>query len=251
MGKPKSEYIFNKNHVSISRTTNLPEGGKFIATKAPSYGSRPYKIYDMTHDRHSKTGRKIKCESPLGFYYYKDEHKGGVTRSDYNRIQSQTQSKTQKSIVIRNGSEMYEITYLTHYGQQIISKDLRPWDIVEGDKSMEDHYVTDLLNDVENIFQYIKDNKISGRLYRNINSYGTRYKNEMPHYDTDFSYYESAHIVEGEHAGETEVRPIDMGALKREIFTDLFGDPKGPRFQTNEEKILAHGFDLKTSFRKM
>ena len=38
---------------------------------------------------------------------------------------------------------------------------------------------------------------------------------------------------------------------KREIFTDLFGYPEGPKYQTNEEKILSHGFDLKTSFRTM
>ena len=34
------------------------------------------------------------------------------------------------------------------------------------------------------------------------------------------------------------------------VFKELFGNVNGPRFQTNEEKILAHGFDLKTSFRK-
>jgi hypothetical protein len=43
----------------------------------------------------------------------------------------------------------------------------------------------------------------------------------------------------------------DMTEVKKEIFTDLFGYPDGPKYQTNEEKILAHGFDLKTSFRKM
>ena len=40
-------------------------------------------------------------------------------------------------------------------------------------------------------------------------------------------------------------------SVKKEIFTDLFGYPDGPKYQTNEEKILAYGFDLKTSFRKM
>jgi hypothetical protein len=43
----------------------------------------------------------------------------------------------------------------------------------------------------------------------------------------------------------------DLTEVKKEIFTDLFGYPDGPKYQTNEEKILAHGFDLKTSFRKM
>ena len=31
---------------------------------------------------------------------------------------------------------------------------------------------------------------------------------------------------------------------------DLFADKDGYKQQTNESKILAHGFDLKESFRK-
>ena len=34
------------------------------------------------------------------------------------------------------------------------------------------------------------------------------------------------------------------------IYTDLFGDKNGIRFQTDSEKIMSHGFDLKYSFRK-
>lgn len=37
---------------------------------------------------------------------------------------------------------------------------------------------------------------------------------------------------------------------QKKIFTDIFGYPEGPKFQTDEEKILSHGFDLKESFRK-
>ena len=33
------------------------------------------------------------------------------------------------------------------------------------------------------------------------------------------------------------------------LMTDLFGNPKGPRFQSDEEKIISHGFDPKISFR--
>ena len=39
--------------------------------------------------------------------------------------------------------------------------------------------------------------------------------------------------------------------LRRSVITELFGNPDGPKFQTNDEKILAHGFDLKTSFRNV
>ena len=37
---------------------------------------------------------------------------------------------------------------------------------------------------------------------------------------------------------------------QKKIFTEIFGYPEGPKFQTDEEKILSHGFDLKESFRK-
>ena len=43
----------------------------------------------------------------------------------------------------------------------------------------------------------------------------------------------------------------NLGEVKRLIFTDLFGYPGGPKYQTDNEKILSHGFDLKTSFRNM
>ena len=38
--------------------------------------------------------------------------------------------------------------------------------------------------------------------------------------------------------------------LKREIYTDLFGFPRGPMYQTDLEKIESHGFDTKVSFRR-
>lgn len=40
-------------------------------------------------------------------------------------------------------------------------------------------------------------------------------------------------------------------SVRRKITEELFGDPEGPKFQTNNEKILAHGFDLETSFRNV
>ena len=42
-----------------------------------------------------------------------------------------------------------------------------------------------------------------------------------------------------------------LKSVRSSIFTDLFGYPDGPKYQTNDEKILAAGFDLKTSFRKV
>lgn len=38
--------------------------------------------------------------------------------------------------------------------------------------------------------------------------------------------------------------------LRRDIYTDLFGFPGGPKYQTDLEKIESHGFDRVQSFRK-
>ena len=41
----------------------------------------------------------------------------------------------------------------------------------------------------------------------------------------------------------------DAEKLRREIYTDLFGFPSGPKYQTDLEKIESHGFDKVVSFR--
>lgn len=41
----------------------------------------------------------------------------------------------------------------------------------------------------------------------------------------------------------------DADKLRREIYTDLFGFPSGPKYQTDLEKIESHGFDKVVSFR--
>jgi hypothetical protein len=41
----------------------------------------------------------------------------------------------------------------------------------------------------------------------------------------------------------------DSEKLRREIYSDLFGFPSGPKYQTDLEKIESHGFDKVTSFR--
>jgi len=41
-----------------------------------------------------------------------------------------------------------------------------------------------------------------------------------------------------------------FNVYKKSIMIDLFGYEDGPKIQPNDIKILSHGFDLKTSFRK-
>lgn len=77
---------------------------------------------------------------------------------------------------------------------------------------MQEHFIYDLKNVIDSILERIKSEK---RIKITNNSYST-----------------------------------DFIQLKNMIYTDLFGDKNGIRFQTDSEKIISHGFDLKYSFRK-
>lgn len=43
---------------------------------------------------------------------------------------------------------------------------------------------------------------------------------------------------------------LGIGEYRNSLYETFFGDKRGIRFQTDSEKILSHGFDLKESFRK-
>lgn len=107
---------------------------------------------------------------------------------------------------------------LSYHGTSV-NKETRPWDLLGG--SFPDNYMWGLLDDINKIFDELSS-------FKNAKAFD-RPKNLKDFVGTEMTINE----------------------LRRKIITDLFGDPKGPRFQTNDEKILAHGFDLKTSFRKM
>ena len=42
----------------------------------------------------------------------------------------------------------------------------------------------------------------------------------------------------------------DIEEFKRKLYSDIFGFPEGPKYQTDLEKIESHGFDKALSFRK-
>lgn len=196
MKRNKLETLFNKNHISITKTTKynpseiLTKGSgcitlSFIGQDTYRNGNWDKKV----NDRDSK-----KYVSKLGFYYWK------VDREKYKEKQKLT-----KVLRIKDKDVEYCLTYVSEFNGTKINKDIRPWLIVEGDKSIEDHFIFDLLKIVEDLFIYAENN----------------------------------------------INDNTIKKMKDEIFEDLFGDKNGIKFQTNDEKILSHGFDLKTSFRKM
>lgn len=209
MPRERKTVLFSKNHITLVRYENMDwnkdEPERYEYAKRMLTGPEPIK---------PRTGqKKVKLVSPLGFYYYGYEEERRV-----NDAKNWTLAK----YLFRYRDVCYELSYYLAYSDTKVGIETRPWEIYPSDKSWEDHYVTDLLKAVDEMFAWLKEKKITSE------------------YHTKYLYDPYA-----------KPQVFDVGATKCDIYTALFGDKDGPKFQTNEEKILAHGFDLKTSFRKM
>ena len=146
--------------------------------------------------------------------------------SDYYNYSSYTGATTNKKgltikkITINVDTEQYILSYPIQYLDTKIGIEARPWDIAPNSKGMEDHFVDALAKEANKFFDIAFDNKIT-----------LTYKKQ---------WFEKNNT--DEH--------INVNQLKKETFIDLFGYEDGPRVQPNNVKLLAHGFDLKESFRK-
>lgn len=205
MARPKIKTLFNKNHITITKTENP---GSFIKNHDGIYslytrGRDPY--YYRYKNMYEKV--KVVKESPLGFYYTKEEQrlKPGIERDnkDVNDISGY-------EVIV--GNTIYKISYVSASGDNKIKPTedgLRPWQVVAGDGSMPEHLIMALKDVLDSIITVVEDNKLT---FTN-NNYGAEY-------------------------------------FRKSLYRDFFGNEKGIRFQTDSEKILSHGFDLKTSFRR-
>ena len=110
----------------------------------------------------------------------------------------------------------YELEYPIKYEapniKQEINIEMRPWDIMPGYKGMPDNMINALVLEVNKFIDIIFE-------YKNI------IKNSAGIAKTPEQY-------------------------KKSIMIDIFGYEDGPKIQSNNVKILSHGFDLKESFRK-
>ena len=127
-------------------------------------------------------------------------------------------SREIKEIVIHLREEKYIISYIISSNETKIGKDMRPWDIVKEDEAMSDHFISDLFKIMSDLFDKCNEEGLS----------------KIKNYISTLNFYE-----------------INLDKFKNMIFEDLFGNTKGPRYQTDIEKIISHGFDTKTSFRKV
>ena len=131
-------------------------------------------------------------------------------------IEDSGDTTTNKTICVWNfwldQKTKISISYITEFGDTRINVETRPWEIANNNV-FEDHLVIDLKKTVDDILDEFKRFKFINIITKNVGI-------------------------------------INLGDVKRKVYTDLFGYPEGTKFQTNEEKILSHGFDPKTSFRK-
>ena len=200
MARKIKKTLFSKNHITISKTKNVDHTTPYVEFKIISNGSVCVPCTRKTID--------VIKESPLGFKYKTKE----TVKID-NSVN--TEDKFIVNVYLKK--EEYEIVYPIVYGENRVDNETRPWDIVEGDKSMPEHFIFDLKKVIDDIFDIIEGNKL-----QIVDRYNTTYPYSM-------SYQE----------------------LHDKIYVHLFGNKKGIRFQTDDEKILSHGFDKITSFRKM
>lgn len=245
--------LFNKNHISLIKYNNkpvetynapaIPGTNNEIATKyilseelTTSVGNsktlgwrQRQKIERERREWRPKYDLVVK-ESPLGFYYTKqvcvnlDEQ-----LKDPMMGYASTPMKTLRKLTIRiDSSTEYVLTYPIRNEDVSIrcsyyqtAAEVRPWQLLDK-TSMEDHFIFDLFDVLNKIFTEAGENDL--KLYEERKSYvysGTKW------------------------SITSNWREVQM-----DVYKQMFGDKNGPRFQTNEEKILAAGFDLKTSFRK-
>lgn len=196
--------LYSRNGIRIIKTEHLNTWlGKTCQFQTIE---RIERLENVTFPSNTYEQVKVKCQSPLGFYYYKDKT---ISRDD---MYKKPKSATYKRYTILTDDSKYDLEYpIAYYAngdEQKINIEMRPWDILPGYKGMPDNMINALFKET-NKFLDILD----------------------------------------EHIKYVELPP-SYKSVKQSILFDLFGSEDGPKVQANDIKILAHGFDLKTSFRK-
>ena len=213
MAREKEKILFNKNHITIK----LYENRQYIhgnTSKSIVTGGEP-KSRNSYCDEYEKV--KVKKISKLAPFYYEVEEY--VKKSNKRNTNVYSSGSEQMVTYISTGpNSEYEIKYYIAYGDTKISHETRPWDIYPGDSIFEEHFILDL-------------EKVLKEIFLNVNIDSIDFKAN--------DYLKILHKIKENGAN-----------VRIKIMKDLFDDKDGYKKQTNESKILSHGFDLKESFRK-
>lgn len=217
MAREKEKILFNKNHITIKLYENRQYIHGNISNKVITGGSAVSRnSYRNSYwDDYEKV--KIKKISKLAPFYYEVEKY--IKKSNKRNTDVYSSGSEQMVTYISAGPNAeYEIKYYVAYGDTKISHETRPWDIYPGDSIFEEHFITDL-------------EKILKEIFLNVNI-------DSINFNTD-DYLKIHNQIKENGAN-----------IRISIMKDLFDDKDGYKKQTNENKILSHGFDLKESFRK-
>lgn len=217
MAREKIKRIFNKNHITIEQIEHpeyCPYPEDMVVYENQTVSGPKY-IWDYP----KVIERTIRKVSKLGFYY--DQHIKEYERSKSDR----NKNDVREWIIINYKHEdtLYRLKFLIAWNENKVIKredSLRPWEIAEGDHSLNDNMLKSLESDMNSFFERISFFKITSIGKRDNNSY------KMDNFRGNIS------------------------ELKYEIFEYMFGNKNGIRFQTDMEKLLSHGFDPVYSFRK-
>lgn len=211
-----SNTVFSKSHILIQKFKLKVKANVLIG------------INKTTTKVISDPEKKVRIKSPLGFFYEKT-------------ICSQTKAMITKSrefyFFIRRTE--YLLSYPVQYSEtgmevKSVSQEERPWNIIPDDKSL-------------------KDNEISW-LFQKLNLLFIELEKEKSEIITQETYLGNDNNIVG--IGIPAILPKDVinfqsvSEARSFVMKDLFGYSEGPLQQTNNQKILSHGFDLKSSFRK-
>ena len=220
MWKEKVTYLFNKNNITLEKI----EKHKSLNMDEKS-ARREYVITGRNNARKEEIKTIIKNitkESPLGFYYTKKVKETINVSTDKNSTEKHWY------IITANvgGGVYYRLKFLTKCGENEVyprEDSLRPWEIAEGDNMLSGSMLDALVKTLNEFFDTLSKYKIV------------------------FKYKHYNNII---HDWVWAPADYQIKSVKNDVYSYMYGNKNGLRVMTDEQKILSHGFDLKTSFRK-
>lgn len=213
MKKYNQVSIFSKNSIFISRIDKVNDD-KYIMYKKDQvdFDTGHYSFKSSYYHTEEK---EVVKKSNLGFYY---KSKVRVHKNTDNQVSYSKTAPLYKTFTILCSNFTYIIKYPWSYNNVNIGTDTHPYDLLDK-KGIQDHYLVDLKKELDTIFEICRKEKINQKYeikFHNKNNYSS----------------------------------CDIGEIRCEIYKDIFGDKNGLSIRTDKEKIEAHGFDNKESFRK-
>ena len=152
--REKKITLYSRNGIKIERYENLLN--KFYKFHEGIYEKTIERVSVESSSNVVRTGKKdfkVKCISPLGFYYYRP-----ITWSDRDKETEKRINASFNTISVQIYDKKYYFEYPLRYKDVRIGVETRPWDILPGYKGIFDHFIIDLYKELNKFFDIIEDN---------------------------------------------------------------------------------------------